>query len=334
MENLFNPSGNILEQDRREKMIYTLTLNPAIDLFIKTREMKKNVVNRTDSYDIQANGKGVNVSFILHQLGIVNTALGVGGGFTLDYISSFLTKNEINNCFFKDDGLTRINVFARVVHDNCEYKLVNPGPAISKTTMNKLNNKIKALTSKDWLCVCGSFSRGIRPSYIEELSQMSQEQGFKLIIDTSYPEVVDSLKYQPYLIKPNAEELASWFNVPASNDIKDVVGLGKKAQQAGAQNVLVSLGGDGALLLTPDKILYGNAPHINVLNTAGSGDTMLGTFVAGRFSGLPDQVNFVNSIVAGSDTARSPWLTKFENTKELKEQVDIRDLSEQYALHG
>ena len=111
-------------------MIYTLTLNPAIDLFIKTQTMAPNTVNRTDSYDIQANGKGVNVSCILKRRGVDNVALGVGGGFTLDYIADFLTQQGIRNHFYKDAGFTRINVFTRVVSDNTEYKLVNPGPEI------------------------------------------------------------------------------------------------------------------------------------------------------------------------------------------------------------
>lgn len=307
-------------------MIYTLTLNPAIDLFIKTQEMKPNTVNRTDSYDIQANGKGVNVSFILHRLGIVNTALGVGGGFTLDYITKFLSDNEIPNKFYKDYGFTRINVFTRVVNQGNEYKLVNPGPNISNTVLNRLINHVKSLTKKDWLCVCGSFALGISSEIIGVLGQLSQECGFKLIIDTSSPDILDYLKYHPYLIKPNEEELISWFNAEHDTSLTAIANLAKKATLAGAQNVLVSLGSKGALLVTRDKILFGNAPKINVLNTAGAGDTMLGTFIAGKFSGLDDDKNLLNAIVAGSDTARKPWLTTFEGTEELKNQVLIEQL--------
>lgn len=313
-------------------MIYTLTLNPAIDLFIKTQEMQPNTVNRTESYDVQANGKGVNVSFVLHRLGIVNTALGVGAGFTLDYITNFLRENEIPNIFYKDKGFTRINVFTRVLNENNEYKLVNPGPNISVQTLNKLIDKIKTLNKTDWLCVCGSFAQGINSSIIITLGKLSQKYGFKLIIDTSYSDVLDVLKFHPYLIKPNEEELISWFGADHDTSIETITVLAKKAIIAGAENVLVSLGSRGALLVTPDSVFFGNAPKINVLNTAGAGDTMLGTFIAGRFSGLDDDKNLLNAIVAGSDTARKAWLTNFDGTEELKQQVVVQRLKSEASV--
>ena len=180
-------------------MIYTLTLNPAIDLFIKTQTMAPNTVNRTDSYDIQANGKGVNVSCILKRRGVDNVALGVGGGFTLDYIADFLTEQGIRNHFYKDAGLTRINVFTRVVSDHNEYKLVNPGPEISAETLKQLYQQLTTLGADDWLCVSGSFARGIEPSFLLQLGKLSRENGFALIIDSSYPEAVKALAYHTML---------------------------------------------------------------------------------------------------------------------------------------
>ena len=159
-------------------MIYTLTLNPAIDLFIKTQTMAPNTVNRTDSYDIQANGKGVNVSCILKRRGVDNVALGVGGGFTLDYIADFLTQQGIRNHFYKDAGFTRINVFTRVMSDNTEYKLVNPGPETSSATLKQLYQQLTTLGAEDWLCVSGSFAQGIEPSFLLKLGALSQERGF------------------------------------------------------------------------------------------------------------------------------------------------------------
>ena len=307
-------------------MIYTLTLNPAIDLFIKTQTMAPNTVNRTDSYDIQANGKGVNVSCILKRRGVDNVALGVGGGFTLDYIADFLTEQGIRNHFYKDAGFTRINVFTRVVSDHNEYKLVNPGPEISAETLKQLYQQLTTLGADDWLCVSGSFARGIEPSFLLQLGKLSRENGFALIIDSSYPEAVKALAYQPLLVKPNDAELMSWFNQSGEADLATMVKLGHKALAAGAQNVLVSLGAAGALFMNQNVTLVGNAPKIDVLNTAGAGDTMLGTFLAGLYQkqDLADTLKL--AIAAGSDTARRAWITDFNETDELLTQIKIKKL--------
>lgn len=307
-------------------MIYTLTLNPAIDLFIKTQTMAPNTVNRTDSYDIQANGKGINVSCILKRRGVDNVALGVGGGFTLDYIADFLTEQGIRNHFYKNAGFTRINVFTRVVSDNTEYKLVNPGPEISAETLKQLYQQLTTLGADDWLCVSGSFARGIEPSFLLQLGKLSRENGFALIIDSSYPEAVKALAYQPLLVKPNDAELMSWFNQSGEADLATMVKLGHKALAAGAQNVLVSLGAAGALFMNQDVTLVGNAPKIDVLNTAGAGDTMLGTFLAGLYQkqNLADTLKL--AIAAGSDTARRAWITDFNETDELLTQIKIKKL--------
>ena len=307
-------------------MIYTLTLNPAIDLFIKTQTMAPNTVNRTDSYDIQANGKGVNVSCILKRRGVDNVALGVGGGFTLDYIADFLTEQGIRNHFYKNAGFTRINVFTRVVSDNTEYKLVNPGPEISAETLKQLYQQLTTLGADDWLCVSGSFARGIEPSFLLQLGKLSRENGFALIIDSSYPEAVKALAYQPLLVKPNDAELMSWFNQSGEADLATMVKLGHKALAAGAQNVLVSLGAAGALFMNQNVTLVGNAPKIDVLNTAGAGDTMLGTFLAGLYQkqNLADTLKL--AIAAGSDTARRAWITDFNETDELLTQIKIKKL--------
>ena len=140
-------------------MIYTLTLNPAIDLFIDTPRLDEGVVNRTNRYDVQANGKGVNVSFILERLGVANTALGLGGGFTLAYIQSQLTASGIENQFIDTGGITRINVFTHVDDGEREYKLVNPGPVVPASGLKQLEKLLEQLTNQDALIVSGSFAQ-------------------------------------------------------------------------------------------------------------------------------------------------------------------------------
>ncbi|WP_056956591.1 1-phosphofructokinase [Lacticaseibacillus pantheris] len=307
-------------------MIYTLTLNPAIDLFIDTPRMDEGVVNRTNSYDVQANGKGVNVSFILQRLHVPNQALGIGGGFTLDYISQQLTAAGITNDFVDSGGTTRINVFAHVQDGHREYKLVNPGPVVASSARQQLVDKLARLGHGDVLIISGSFAQGIEPDFITSVGRMSAQQHFRLVIDTSYPTVLDTLQYHPLLIKPNNAELTSWFGLPADADTDQLVRLGHHLRDRGAQNVLISRGGAGAILIG-EHDYTGSAPRVNVLNSAGAGDTMLGTFVAGLVNGKDAPDNLRMALAAGSDTARSAWITDFQHVDELAEQVQIKQLS-------
>jgi len=309
-------------------MIYTLTLNPAIDLFIETNYLKKNSVNRTEKYDIQANGKGINVSFILKRLGISNTATGVGGGFTLDYIQQELTNNHIENFFTNINGITRINVFTHVNSQNCEYKLVNPGPKITQESQNKLLQYFNRLKKGDIVSLSGSFSSGISPNIITKLAEIIKEKEASFIIDTSYSEVMDVLKYHPLLIKPNQEEIKKWFNIDEKLSIKETIKLAQQLVKAGAQNVLLSLGENGAAFISKDSVYYGNAPKITALNSAGAGDTMLGTFIAGMVNKLDIKSNLKRSIAAGSDTTQSMWITDFKNVEMLEKQIKIDQLTD------
>jgi len=307
-------------------MIYTLTLNPAIDLVIDTKTMKPNVVNRTESYDIQANGKGVNVSFILKRLGIENIALGVGGGFTIKYIEEVLSKSGISNDFVHVEQPTRINVFTRVQDENQEYKLVNKGPKTSLNQVDQLLQKIQKLRKDDILSLSGSFSEGIEPGILSKIAKISEQNQFKLVLDTSYPEVMETLQFHPYLIKPNDHEISSWFGKKTIPEQTELIKMGKELVQRGASNVLISLGGSGALFVNAQETLYGNAATGEVVNTAGSGDTMLGSFLGGMVSGLPSKKNLRRALAAGSDTAFQSWITDFKNVPALEEQIQVKEL--------
>ncbi|KRO00141.1 1-phosphofructokinase [Companilactobacillus kimchiensis] len=307
-------------------MIYTCTLNPAIDLFIETEHLKPEIVNRTNSYDIQPNGKGVNVSFILKQLGINNTALGVGGGFTSDFIEESLCKKGINTDFTHIDGISRINVFTRVVDVNTEFKEVNNGPKVTSEKVEEFLGKIKQLGINDKLIVSGSLSQGIEPKIIVEIAKLAEKQQFDLIIDTSYPEVVDTMAYHPFLLKPNDEELLSWFDRAKTDELDVLVKDAKELVKKGAQNILLSLGSKGALFVNDREVLFGNAPKIKVVNTACSGDTMLGTFIAGMEQDMSLADNLRRSLAAASSTAARSGLTNFEDVKELMKQIKIEQL--------
>ncbi|KRM72008.1 1-phosphofructokinase [Lacticaseibacillus brantae] len=309
-------------------MIYTLTLNPAIDLFIDTPTLEAGAVNRTNRFDAQANGKGVNVSFILQKQNVPNTALGVGGGFTLDYIVSVLDEIGIPNHFYHVPGVTRINTFTHVQATNEEFKLVNPGPIVPQSTVDALMQHLSSLKPADTLCISGSFSPGIPDDFLNQVGQLSQTKGFKLVIDTAGSRVKDALAFHPLLIKPNDEEVKAWFGIDTDLSVSELGELAQRLVKLGAQNVLLSLGGQGAILANADGTLYGTAPKIAVLNTAGAGDTMLGTFLAGWAQHLSESDNLRRAIAAGSDTATRAGLTDFEAFDSLLKQIKLTTLEE------
>ncbi|MCA6712707.1 1-phosphofructokinase [Enterococcus faecium] len=304
--------------------IYTCTMNLAIDLFIETEEMHPFMVNRTKEDDIQANGKGVNVSLVLKMLDFPSTALGFSAGFTGKYIEDYLQKKQIQTEFIEVPGMTRINVFTQVNQTREEYKLVNQGPEIPQAAVHNFLNQIIALQAEDYLCVSGSLPRGMSPKVLVEISRICQEKEIHLIIDSSDQEVMDCLPYRPFLLKPNEEELSSWFGRKMVTD-EDYFVYGQRLVESGAENVLLSLGEKGAILFTKDRVIRGNSPKGKVVNTACAGDAMLGTFLVGYMNRRPLDETLRKSIAAGSSTAFRKGLTDFLDVEELSKQIKIKE---------
>lgn len=304
--------------------IYTCTMNLAIDLFIETEEMHPFMVNRTKEDDIQANGKGVNVSLVLKMLDFPSTALGFSAGFTGKYIEDYLQQKQIQTDFIEVPGMTRINVFTQVNQTGEEYKLVNQGPEIPQTAVHNFLNQIRVLQAEDYLCVSGSLPRGLSPKVLIEISRICQEKEVHLIIDSSDQEAMDCLPYRPFLLKPNEEELSSWFGRKMVTD-EDYFVYGQRLVELGAENVLLSLGEKGAILFTKDRVFRGNSPKGKVVNTACAGDTMLGAFLAGYMNRRPLDETLRKSIAAGSSTAFRKGLTDFLDVEELSKQIKIRE---------
>lgn len=307
-------------------MIYTCTLNLAIDLFIETDKMQAHTVNRTNDDDIQANGKGVNVSLILKQLGIDNTALGFQAGFTGQYINDFLKEKAISTHFIEVPGMTRINVFTQVNETGEEFKLVNKGPKIPTEKVTEfLHTLEELLQSGDYLCVSGSLPQGVAPEILVSISQICNEKNVNLIIDSSYKEVLNCLPYKPFLLKPNEEELAAWYDVKLKTK-QDYLVYAKRLIADGAQNVLLSLGGDGAIFINKEMVLAGNSPKGKVVNTACAGDTLLGTFLAGVINKKSVVKTLKKAIAAGSSTAFRQGLTDFSDVDQLEAQIKIETI--------
>ncbi|AXQ77946.1 1-phosphofructokinase [Streptococcus chenjunshii] len=306
--------------------IYTCTMNPAIDLFIETEDMQASKVNRTVSNEIQANGKGVNVSLIMKQLGLDSTALGFSGGFTGRYISDYLTEQRIANHFVEIAGLTRINVFTKVNASNQEFKLVNQGPTVSLEAQELLLNQVKNLTENDYLIISGSLPRGVDPSILAAIAKICQEKGVQAVFDVSHAVVLDCLQYQPYLLKPNEEEIAEWFGLEKLSKEQALL-YAKKLIQLGAKNILLSLGADGAMYIAKDLSAWScNAPAGKVVNTACSGDTLLGSFLTGLIKKQDTAANLAQSVAAGSSTAFRSGLTDFSDVNALQRQIQVKKM--------
>ncbi|MGY3748758.1 1-phosphofructokinase [Vagococcus acidifermentans] len=308
-------------------MIYTVTMNPAIDLFCQTRELVPKRVNRTTKDDIQPNGKGVNISFILRQLGIDSVAYGFSAGFTGAFIQEALTEKKIREDFVRVDGMTRINVFINVENQQTEYKVVNPGPVVELDAQAELLAKIEQIDRGDTLCVSGSLPQGCSPTILVDIAAICHRRGIRLVMDTSYREVLACLAYQPYLLKPNEEELSEWFGETLADEA-ELIEYAQKLVSEGCQQVLLSLGSEGAVLIDGEVILRGNAPNGQVVNTACAGDTLLGTFLGCRMQGCSKEESLKQAIAAGSSTAFREGLTDFSDTDALAQQITIKRMEE------
>ena len=299
-------------------MIYTVTFNPAIDYVVKVEDLKLGAVNRTQSDDVQLGGKGINVSVILNNLGVNNIALGFIAGFTGEKIKSELEKEGVKTDFIElENGLTRINV--KIKADE-ETEINGAGPDIPQKSVDDLFEKLSALKSGDILILAGSIPKSMPDDIYEKIMEKLQEKGILFVVDATKDLLCNVLKYKPFLIKPNNFELEEIFNVKLNTD-NDIIAYAKKLQEQGARNVLVSMGGKGAILIDENgKDYKREAVKGNVKNTVGAGDSMVAGFVAGYIEKQDYSYALKLGSASGSATAFSLNLaTKQEIMDILKE---------------
>ncbi|MEC4587607.1 1-phosphofructokinase [Bacillus safensis] len=304
-------------------MIYTCTLNPAIDLYIALKEMRANAVNRTEDEDYQPNGKGVNVSIMLKKYGFTSTALGFIAGFSGSYIEQSLKDLSIQTDFISVEGITRINVFINTTE---EYKLVNQGPAIEENALHAFREKIAAIPQGGILIMSGSLPKGVPASIFSEVAAICHQQKVKFILDTSSAAVLETLQYKPYLLKPNEEEIAAFFGKTHPLSEIELIQSGEKLIEMGAEQVLISRGEEGALFITKDAVFKGNAPTGTVVNTACSGDAMLAAFLSKHLEGHSPEECLRYGIATGASTAFSKGLSDLHDIDSLIEQVHIQKI--------
>ena len=308
-------------------MIYTITFNPALDYITQVENFKTGEINRTKTETILPGGKGLNVSIVLKNLGIENTALGFVAGFTGEELIRKLETQGVKTDFVKvKDGITRINVKISSVNDNSveETALNGMGPQITKENIEELMNKIQNMTVDDFVILSGSIPKNIDNNIYEKICEILNEKGITFIVDSTQELLINVLKYKPFLIKPNKEELKETVkrNIHTKEDI---INSAKTLQEMGAQNVLVSLGNDGAILITKEgETYFSEAPKGQVINTVGAGDSMVAGFLAGYYKTKDYEYALKMGVSAGSASAFSVNLATKEEVDSILKQLQNR----------
>lgn len=299
-------------------MIYTLTFNPSLDYIVTVPRFTCGIVNRTTEEVIFPGGKGINVSMVLKNLGFENTALGFLAGFTGDKLKSLVEEKGIHAEFISvKEGMSRINVKLR---SEQETEINGQGPAIGETDIQKLYERLEQLKDGDILVMAGSIPDVMPGTMYMDIMKHLRDKKLKIVVDATKDLLVNVLEYHPFLIKPNNHELGEIFGVTIQEK-EDVVAYAKKLQEKGARNVLISMAGDGAVLVAEDGTVYqSGAPKGKVVNSVGAGDSMVAGFLAGYLEHGSYEKAFRMGVCTGSASAFSEQLATKEEVLALLAQ--------------
>ena len=300
-------------------MIYTVTFNPSLDYIVSVDNFQLGMTNRTSSELMLPGGKGINVSTVLKNLGIRSTALGFLAGFTCEEIRRQLETLGVKTDFITlDEGLSRINLKLKSI-DGTEIN--GNGPHIKTEHMEQLMTKLEALKQGDVLVLAGSIPSDVSDDIYEVIMQMLKDRGVMIVVDATKNLLLNVLSHHPFLIKPNNHELGEIFNVKLTTR-ESVVPYAKKLQEMGAQNVLVSMAGSGAVLLAADGSAYMTpAPKGELKNGVGAGDSMVAGFVAGWLEKQDYEYAFRMGVATGSASAFSEQLATAAQVQKVYEQL-------------
>ncbi|QOY60964.1 1-phosphofructokinase family hexose kinase [Thermophilibacter immobilis] len=304
-------------------MIYTLTTNPAIDLNVTTGTLSTDRVNRTRDAVYTPNGKGLNVSFALGHYGVDSQILGFFGGFSGDYI----VREAARRCPVRPvtiDGITRVNVF--VTTPEGEYKLPNAGAAVCREKQVEMLDLLREAGDLSCLVVSGSLPPGVDAGYYDELVDVVRARGAELVLDISHPHLAELVARRPLLIKPNDEEVAAIFGVDVGDEGGALAAL-SELHRRGAQNVLLTLGGEGAYFSDGAHVWHASAAKVKVLSTACAGDATLASFLSVWLEdrGAVERA-LIRAMATGANVAMSAGLGDFSLVDDLARQVEVTRL--------
>ena len=300
-------------------MIYTVTFSPAVDYVVDLTNFEIGEINRTEQEQAFPGGKGINVSLVLANLGKSSVATGFLGGFTGDFIKQELAKRHISSGFIEVNGTTRINVKIRA---GKETAINGQGPHITDEEIEQLISQLEKLNKDDLLVISGTVPKSLPDNIYEMILERIKDNGVTVIVDATKEILLNTLKYHPLLVKPNKEELEEMFNVTINND-QELIDNASKLLKLGARNVIVSLGGDGALLVGEGlEPTLRKAPQGKVVNTVGAGDSLVAGFIAEYQDSKNIAKAFKQGIATGSASAFSEYLATKEEVEALLKQMD------------
>lgn len=306
-------------------MIYTLTTNPAIDMNMCTNSIERKIVNRTHDVVYSPNGKGLNVSFVLKNFGVDSKVLGFFGGFSGKYIVDETRKKGIEIFPVEVEDITRINIFLN--DGEGEFKFVNSGSFVEKQKQEEMLQMIESFEDLEYLSISGSLPPGIETSYYEDILMICEKKNIKVILDISSPKLKCLLKYKPFLIKPNDEEIADIFGIIVRDeeDIKDVL---KYLYEQGAQNIFLTLGEKGSYFYNGRNIYYASAHKVKLLSSACAGDSALAGFLSIWLEDINNEENIEKALkrasATGANVAESNAIGDLKKVEEYMNEIKIR----------
>ena len=302
-------------------MIYTVTFNPSLDYIVSVDDFKLGLTNRTSSELILPGGKGTNVSTVLKNLGFESTALGFVAGFTGNEIVKRLNDMGIKSDFISiENGISRINLKLKSI-DGTEIN--GAGPDISEEKVNELMDKLNQLKEGDVLVLAGSIPSSMSDNIYRDIMADLKDRGVMIVVDATKDLLLNVLEYHPFLIKPNNHELGEIFDVKLTTR-EEVIPYGRKLQEKGARNVLVSMAGEGAVLIAEDGQVFDTpAPKGKLINGVGAGDSMVAGFVAGWIEKQDYEYAFHMGVASGSASAFSENLATKREISEVLKRVEV-----------
>lgn len=300
-------------------MVYTVTFNPSLDYIVSVEDFRLGMTNRTSSELILPGGKGLNVSMVLGNLGIENTALGFVAGFTGEEIVRRIEEMGVKSDLIPvENGISRINLKLKSI-DGTEIN--GCGPEISEENVERLMTKLDVLKSEDVLVLAGSIPSSMPDDIYKKIMERLNGRGVMIVVDATKDLLVNVLEYHPFLVKPNNHELGEIFHTELKTR-KEVIPYAKKMQEMGAANVLVSMAGEGAVLAAADGTVQDiPAPKGKLINGVGAGDSMVAGFLAGWMEKKDYRHAFYMGVSAGSASAFSEMLATGKEIETVYKQV-------------
>lgn len=300
-------------------MIYTVTFNPAIDYVVELVSFNIGEINRTTREYMNLGGKGVNVSRVLTNLEVPNVALGFVAGFTGDALRTGLERMGVKTDFISlEEGNTRINVNIKGVE---ETDINARGPEIPNSAIDELFKKLDNLQSGDTLVLAGSIPTSLPNDMYEKIMERLYGKGIRFVVDATRDLLVKSLKYEPFLIKPNNHELGEIFGLELTKD-NEIIYYARELKKQGAKNVLISMAGDGAILVDENDVAHKiGTPKGKVKNSVGAGDSMVAGFCAGYLEKGDYKYALRMGTAAGSASAFSESLATKQEVIDLLNKI-------------